>query len=139
MLILMTVIYPCVVFESLSLLLSALMLVALRYHTLCTVRRPALYGAYHEMHNISRLASAEPLVQTHIVGPICESGDVMGKERQFPPSAPGDIVLICNAGAYGAVMSSRFNMRALAEEVVVDTDAGDLAGKAAAEAETEAK
>ncbi len=46
----------------------------------------------------------------------------MGKDRMFPVSTPGDIVLIANAGAYGAVMSSKYNMRALAAEVAVDWD-----------------
>jgi bifunctional diaminopimelate decarboxylase / aspartate kinase len=48
----------------------------------------------------------------------------MGKDRQFPVSQVGDIVLIANAGAYGAVMSSRYNMRALASEITIDTEAG---------------
>ena len=78
--------------------------------------RPALYEAWHEIVNLSRLdASADDLVQ--IVGPICESGDVLGNNRRLPTSHEGDVILIAEAGAYGAVMSSRYNLREPAGEV----------------------
>ena len=51
------------------------------------------------------------------------AGDVLGKDRSFPKSAPGDLVLVANAGAYGRVMSSQYNMRDLPVEAVLDTDA----------------
>jgi diaminopimelate decarboxylase/aspartate kinase len=56
----------------------------------------------------------------------CVAGDVLGKDRAFPASTtPGDIVLIANGGAYGIVMASLYNMRALPSEVIVDTDVGE--------------
>jgi bifunctional diaminopimelate decarboxylase / aspartate kinase len=80
--------------------------------------RPALYGAYHEIINLSRLQNT---ADTHyrVVGPICESGDVLGESRFLPESREGDIILVANAGAYGRVMSSRYNRREPAEEVVL--------------------
>ena len=80
--------------------------------------RPSLYSAYHEIVNLTRLD--EPRTQVaHIVGPICETGDTLGYSRVMAPTAEGDIVLIANAGAYGAVMSSRYNLREPAVEVVI--------------------
>ncbi|MFZ1723377.1 MAG: bifunctional aspartate kinase/diaminopimelate decarboxylase, partial [Dokdonella sp.] len=78
--------------------------------------RPALYEAWHEIVNLSRLdAPAGELVQ--IVGPICESGDVLGNNRRLPACREGDVILIAEAGAYGAVMASRYNLREPAGEV----------------------
>lgn len=80
--------------------------------------RPALYGARHTIVNLSRLE--EPNSQSvNIVGPICESGDKLGIDRLFPHSEEGDIVLVANTGAYGQVMSSHYNLRAPAEEIVI--------------------
>jgi len=77
--------------------------------------RPALYEAWHEIVNLSRLdAPADELVQ--IVGPICESGDVLGNNRRLPMCREGDVILIAEAGAYGAVMASRYNLREPAME-----------------------
>jgi len=77
--------------------------------------RPALYGAYHSIVNLSRLD--EPATLTaHVVGPICETGDVLGRARRLAPAAEGDVLLIANAGAYGRVMSSRYNLREPAGE-----------------------
>lgn len=80
--------------------------------------RPALYGAYHQIVNLSRLGEP-PEGPVQVVGPICESGDRLGTDRPFPESREGDVVLIANAGAYGRVMSSEYNLRAPAEEVVL--------------------
>lgn len=80
--------------------------------------RPALYGAYHDIVNLSRLE--EPADWHYrVVGPICESGDVLGESRFMPQSEEGDIILIANAGAYGRVMSSHYNRREPAGEYVV--------------------
>jgi bifunctional diaminopimelate decarboxylase / aspartate kinase len=80
--------------------------------------RPALYEAWHEIVNLSRLAEIDgELVQ--VVGPICESGDVLGSNRRLPACREGDVILIAQAGAYGAVMASHYNLRAPAEEVVL--------------------
>lgn len=82
--------------------------------------RPALYGAWHGIHNLSRLYE-RPVLICDVVGPICESGDVLGRQRSLPATRPGDLILIENAGAYGAVMSSGFNLRAPAEECVLES------------------
>jgi diaminopimelate decarboxylase/aspartate kinase len=80
--------------------------------------RPALYDAYHEIVNLTRLDEpARELVQ--IVGPICESGDVLGSNRRLPPTQEGDVLLIAQAGAYGAAMASHYNLRGPAAEVVL--------------------
>ncbi|HEX7080275.1 MAG TPA: bifunctional aspartate kinase/diaminopimelate decarboxylase [Gammaproteobacteria bacterium] len=80
--------------------------------------RPALYGAYHEITNLTRLGDAATEVVT-VVGPICETGDRLGSDRLLPVSAEGDVILISNVGAYGFVMSSRYNLREPAEEIVI--------------------
>lgn len=80
--------------------------------------RPALYGAYHEIVNLTR-ADQAPSETVTIVGPICESGDRLGSDRLMPPTEEGDVILIANAGAYGYVMSSRYNMREVAREIVI--------------------
>ena len=81
--------------------------------------RPALYGAYHRIVNLSRL-NEKPSVRYTVVGPICESGDVLGESRMLPPAQEGDVMLIANAGAYGRVMASHYNRRDPAEELVID-------------------
>ena len=55
-----------------------------------------------------------------MVGPICETSDVLGNDRLLPDPRPGDVLLIENAGAYGAVMASSYNRRAPAEEIILD-------------------
>lgn len=80
--------------------------------------RPALYGSYHEIVNLSRLASEKEIV-AHIVGPICESGDTLGYDRYLPKTIEGDIMLIATAGAYGYCMSSNYNLREPACEIVI--------------------
>jgi bifunctional diaminopimelate decarboxylase / aspartate kinase len=80
--------------------------------------RPALYDAYHEIVNLTRAdEAATELVQ--IVGPICESGDVLGSNRRLPATREGDVILIAQAGAYGASMASRYNLREPAREIVL--------------------
>ena len=81
--------------------------------------RPALYGAWHEIVNLSRLGEPGRHV-FNVVGPICETGDVLGLDRLLPESREGDVLLIANAGAYGAAMASRYNLREPAEERVLD-------------------
>ncbi len=81
--------------------------------------RPALYEAWHEIVNLTRLDEpATALFQ--VVGPICESGDVLGTDRRLPEPEEGDVMLIAQAGAYGKVMSSPYNMRDEAEEIVIE-------------------
>lgn len=82
--------------------------------------RPALYDAWHEIANLTRLDEpATGLFQ--VVGPICESGDVLGSDRRLPEPQEGDVILVAQAGAYGKVMSSPYNLRGDTEEVVLDT------------------
>ena len=80
--------------------------------------RPALYGAWHGIHNLSQL-DAPDVGYHHVVGPICETGDILGRDRLLPATIPGDVVLIENAGAYGRVMSSNYNLREPAAEIVL--------------------
>ena len=85
--------------------------------------RPALYGAYHKIENLS--ASQRQFFPTYqaydIVGPVCESSDVWGAGRLLPLSVRGDIMAIRSAGAYGQVMASRYNMKDLAPAVFSDS------------------
>ncbi len=80
--------------------------------------RPALYGAYHEIANLTRLHEEATQVVS-IVGPNCESGDRLGNDRLLPECHEGDVLLIANVGAYGYVMSSHYNLRAPAPEHVL--------------------
>ncbi|MCJ7452247.1 MAG: bifunctional aspartate kinase/diaminopimelate decarboxylase [Steroidobacteraceae bacterium] len=80
--------------------------------------RPALYGSHHDIVNLTRLG--EPGTEVYnVVGPICESADYLGHERLLPPTVEGDTILIANAGAYGHVMSSSYNLRQPARELVI--------------------
>ena len=72
--------------------------------------RPALYGSYHEIVNLTRLGE-EPTDRANVVGPICETGDILGVDRLLPPTSEGDVLLIANTGAYGFVMASWYNLR----------------------------
>jgi diaminopimelate decarboxylase/aspartate kinase len=80
--------------------------------------RPALYEAWHAIVNLTRL-DEPPADLVQVVGPICETGDVLGHNRRLPPCREGDVILIAEAGAYGAVMGSRYNLREPAAEVIV--------------------
>ncbi|HAU3623707.1 TPA: bifunctional aspartate kinase/diaminopimelate decarboxylase [Legionella pneumophila] len=81
--------------------------------------RPSLYGAYHEIINLTRLHE-EKAGFAHIVGPICESGDTLGYDRLLPVTREGDVILIANTGAYGHCMSSHYNLRPPAQEIVLE-------------------
>ena len=83
--------------------------------------RPALYGAYHEIANLSRLGDALSAT-ADVVGPICETGDVLGHNRQLPDTDPGDVLLVATTGAYGASMANHYNLRPPAEEVLLSDD-----------------
>lgn len=83
-----------------------------------TLLRPALYGAYHEIVNLTRL-NEPPNEVVSIVGPVCETGDRLGSDRLLPKTVEGDVLLIANAGAYGYVMSSRYNLREPATEILI--------------------
>ena len=81
--------------------------------------RPALYGAYHETRPVRESA---PVLTADVVGPICESSDVLAKARELPALARGDLLAIMDAGAYGYAMASRYNQQPLPAEVVVQAD-----------------
>ncbi len=84
--------------------------------------RPSLYGAHHEIVPATpRKSSAEaPGGVMDVVGPVCETGDFFARERDLPPVAPGDLLAILDAGAYGMSLSSNYNTRGRAAEVLVD-------------------
>lgn len=80
--------------------------------------RPALYDAYHRIEPVSPRAGAERMYE--FVGPVCETTDVVGKERRLPVLVPGDLVAIRDAGAYGSAMASNYNRRPLPVEVLAE-------------------
>jgi diaminopimelate decarboxylase len=82
--------------------------------------RPALYDAWHEIVPVAPNGKQETRVYD-VVGPVCESADFLGHERELA-LAPGELLAVRSAGAYGSAMSSRYNTRALPAEVVVDKD-----------------
>jgi diaminopimelate decarboxylase len=80
--------------------------------------RPALYGAYHRIVPVTPRPG--DLLAYEIVGPLCESSDIFGRDRRLPPLEVGDLVAILDAGAYGSVMASTYNRRTLPAEVLID-------------------
>ena len=82
--------------------------------------RPVLYGAYHEIVNLTRLHE-DKTEFAHIVGPICESADTLGYDRLLPRTHEHDVILIANTGAYGHCMGSSYNMRPTAKEIMTET------------------
>ena len=83
-----------------------------------TLLRPALYGAYHQMFTVSKLNERRK-ENVDIVGQICENTDFLAKDRPMPVIDEGDIIAILNAGAYGYSMSSNYNTRPRAAEVLI--------------------
>ena len=83
--------------------------------------RPALYGAFHRIEPVSAPAAGDHHYE--IVGPVCESSDVVGRDRMLPLLKAGDVVAIRDAGAYGSAMASNYNRRPLPAEVLVDASA----------------
>ena len=90
--------------------------------------RPGLYGAYHRIVPVER--RNEPGAPVDIVGSVCESSDVFGRERPLGDLRPGDLLAILDTGAYGYVMSSNYNLRPRPAEVVVDEDGFRIVRKA---------
>jgi diaminopimelate decarboxylase len=81
--------------------------------------RPALYDAYHDVVPVEEPKPDAPRERTDVVGPICETSDIFAADREMPRLKDGDLVAILTAGAYGAVMSSAYNARPPAPEVLV--------------------
>jgi len=83
-----------------------------------TLVRPTMYGSYHHVLVANKLDA--PDEETYdVVGPVCESGDVLAKDRRLPKVEEGDLLAVLNAGAYGFAMSSQYNARPRAAEVLV--------------------
>lgn len=81
--------------------------------------RPALYDAYHEIISLKHPGAMRNLIKTDVVGPICESADFFAKDRKMPEIKEGELLSIMGAGAYGFSMSSNYNARPRAAEVMV--------------------
>ena len=81
--------------------------------------RPALYDAHHEIVSVKETAADAPRTRYDVVGPVCETTDLFASDRELPSLSSGDLVAIMTAGAYGAVMSSAYNARPPAPEVLV--------------------
>ncbi|GGD32497.1 diaminopimelate decarboxylase [Aureimonas glaciei] len=84
--------------------------------------RPTLYDAWHDISAVAEPSSDERMV-ADVVGPVCESGDFMARDRSLPRLVAGDLISIASAGAYGAVQSGTYNSRPLVAEVLVKDDA----------------
>lgn len=82
--------------------------------------RPAFYNSYHEI--VPAVENSSKKEVCDIVGPICESGDFLAKDREFPQVSSGDVLVVKSAGAYGFVMSCNYNSRPRAAEVIVKGD-----------------
>ena len=89
--------------------------------------RPSLYGSYHRIAEVEPKGRPEKTVD--VVGPICESGDFLAKDRPLPQVESGELLAVHSAGAYGFVMSSQYNSRARAAEILVDGDTERLVRK----------
>jgi diaminopimelate decarboxylase len=80
--------------------------------------RPTLYEAHHDIQPVRH--ANRPPITADIVGPVCETGDYLALGRRLPGVAEGDLLAVMTGGAYGAVMASTYNSRALIPEVLVD-------------------
>jgi diaminopimelate decarboxylase len=80
--------------------------------------RPSLYSAYHEIVPVRRESTKNET--TDVVGPVCETGDFFARDRKLPIVAEGDLLAVLDVGAYGSVLSSNYNTRGKAAEVLVD-------------------
>jgi diaminopimelate decarboxylase len=80
--------------------------------------RPALYGAFHQILPVRQTDAAN--IRADVVGPVCETGDFLARDREMPEALPGDVLAICSAGAYGFAQSSNYNARPRAAEVLVE-------------------
>lgn len=80
--------------------------------------RPSLYGSFHRIIPVVDRGMEEETVD--VVGPVCESGDFLARDRALPRAEPGELLAVMSAGAYGFVMSSNYNSRRRAAEVMVD-------------------
>jgi len=86
--------------------------------------RPALYRAFHRVEPVRTRGA--PLILADVVGPVCETGDFLARQREIERPEPGDLIAVRDTGAYGFAMSSRYNMRPRAAEVMVEDGAARL-------------
>jgi len=90
--------------------------------------RPALYGAYHHIELANKIREKnEQLV--NVAGPLCESGDFLGKERRLPAAEPGDLAVIFDVGAYGLAMSSQHTAQPRPAMVLVNRGKAEIIRK----------
>jgi diaminopimelate decarboxylase len=82
--------------------------------------RPTLYEAYHAIQPVDEPAPAAKRIRADVVGPVCESGDFLGKDRDMAEPASGALLAVMTAGAYGAVQAGTYNTRPLIPEVLVN-------------------
>jgi diaminopimelate decarboxylase len=83
--------------------------------------RPSLYGSYHHIQPLA-LPRNDARQVVDVVGPICESGDFLARERELPLLEGGDMLAVMSAGAYGFTMASNYNSRPRPAEVLVKGD-----------------
>jgi diaminopimelate decarboxylase len=88
--------------------------------------RPTLYEAHHEVRPVKAPAAGAPQILADVVGPVCESGDFLALDRTITEPAPGDLLAILTAGAYGAVQAGTYNTRPLVAEVMVKDNRFDV-------------
>ncbi|MER8580540.1 diaminopimelate decarboxylase [Mesorhizobium sp. M1423] len=84
--------------------------------------RPTLYDAFHDIRPVVQQPVAAPRMRVDVVGPVCETGDYLGLDRDLPRLKAGDLIAVATAGAYGAVQAGTYNTRPLVPEVLVDGD-----------------
>lgn len=84
--------------------------------------RPTLYDAWHEIRPVEEAILSQPPLKGDLVGPVCETGDFIAKDRSLPALKAGDLFAVGSAGAYGAVQAGTYNTRALVPEVLVNGD-----------------
>ena len=82
--------------------------------------RPTLYEAYHAILPVKEPSRDARRIVADVVGPVCESGDFLAKDRDLPEPAPGGLLAVMSAGAYGAVQAGTYNTRPLVPEVLVN-------------------
>lgn len=84
--------------------------------------RPTLYDAFHDIRPVVQSPADTPRMMVDVVGPVCETGDYIGLDRDLPSLKAGDLIAVSTAGAYGAVQAGTYNTRLLVPEVLVDGD-----------------
>jgi len=84
--------------------------------------RPTLYDAWHDIMPVAEAGEEGPDIVADVVGPVCESGDFLAKDRAMRPVSAGDLLAVMTTGAYGAVQAGTYNTRPLIPEILVKGD-----------------